>query len=320
MVITVGPFEAAAALQGVGPADQPSHLRTRLRSAIQSGGLVLPGATDTLGLRLIQRAGFAAAYLTGAGLANALYGLPDIGLLSSGEVLDHVTRLANSTALPLIVDADTGFGGPLAAMRTARLLERAGAAAIQIEDQEMPKRCGHFDEHTLIPAEHMVAKIEAVRQGLQDPATVLIARTDARGVYGIDEALRRATLYRAAGADILFVEAPRSTEELARIGAEMRGTPLLVNVVEGGKTPELPVAMYRQLGFEIVLYANYLMRSVMHAAASALTHLAEQGETMSRAPHMATWQQRQDLFNLRQFTAAEAHFDAAIPELKEPGS
>jgi len=320
MAITRGPFEAAAALQGVGPAEQPSQLRTRLRAAIQSGGLVLPGATDALGLRLVERAGFAAAYITGAGLANALYGLPDLGLTSSGEVLDHVTRLANSTALPLVVDADTGFGGPLAAMRTARLLERAGVAAIQIEDQEMPKRCGHFDHHTLIPAEHMAAKIEAVRQGLQDPATVLIARTDARGVHDVEEALRRATMYRDAGADVLFVEALRSTDELARVGAELRGVPLLVNVVEGGKTPELPVTAYRQLGFEIILYANYLMRSVMHAAAAALTHLAEHGETISRASRMATWQQRQDLFNLREFTAAEAHFDAVTPQVREPAS
>jgi 2-methylisocitrate lyase-like PEP mutase family enzyme len=295
-------------------------LRARLRAAIEAGALVLPGATDALGLRLVERAGFAAAYLTGAGLANALYGLPDLGLISAGEVVDQVARLANSTSLPLVVDADTGFGGPLAAMRTARLLERAGAAAIQIEDQEMPKRCGHFDHHTLIPAEHMAAKIEAVRQGLQDPATVLIARTDARGVHGIDEALRRAEVYRAAGADVLFVEALRSTDELARVGAELQGTPLLVNVVEGGKTPELSVAEYRELGFEIVLYANYLMRSVMHAATAALAHLAAHGETTTRAAHMATWQARQELFNLPQFTAAEAHFDAAVSQLKEPGS
>jgi len=317
MASSVGFFEDVAALQGVGPADQPALLRARLRAAIETGGLVLPGATDALGLRLIERAGFAAAYITGAGLANALYGLPDIGLISSGEALDHVTRLANSTALPLVVDADTGYGGPVTAMRTARLLERAGVAAIQIEDQEMPKRCGHFDDHSLIPAAHMAAKIEAVRQGLQDPATVLIARTDARGVYGIEEALRRAALYRAAGADVLFVEALRSTDELARVGAELSGTPLLVNVVEGGKTPELSVAAYHKLGFGIVLYANYLMRSVMHAATGALAHLAEHGETMSRAPHMATWQQRQDLFNLRQFAAAEAHFDAAVAEPAE---
>lgn len=307
----VGPYDAA--LPGVGPSDPPSVLRTRLRAAVAAGGLVLPGATDALGLRLVERAGFAAAYLTGAGLANALYGLPDLGLISAGEVVDHVGRLANATALPLVVDADTGYGGPLTAMRTARLLERAGAAAIQIEDQEMPKRCGHFDDHALIPAEHMAAKIEAVRQGLQDPATVLVARTDAAGVYGVDEALRRAALYRDAGADVLFVEALRTTDDLARVGAELDGTPLVVNVVEGGKTPELSVAEYGELGFGIVLYANYLMRSVMHAGALALDHLMGQGETRSRAPHMASWSDRQELFHLSRFTAAEAHFDAVTP-------
>jgi 2-methylisocitrate lyase-like PEP mutase family enzyme len=307
----VQPFAAAIGLAGVGPAPSARERRVALRAAMASGTLVLPGATDAMGVRLIERVGFSAAYATGAGLANAQYGLPDIGLISLGEVAEHVCRLAAATRLPLVVDADTGFGGPVMAMRAARLLERAGAAAIQLEDQEMPKRCGHFDAHTLIPAEHMQAKLVAVRQALEDDATVVIARTDARSVHGIDEAIRRARLYVEAGADVIFVEAPRSVDELRKVGKELAGTPLVVNVVEGGKTPELPLETYRELGFGIVLFANFLMRCMMRAGQEGLAHLREHGETESWVDRMAGWEERQALFNLPAFQAAEAHYDAA---------
>lgn len=303
------PFDAAEALVGVGPGPTATQRRERLRALLTQGTLVLPGATDALGLRLVEQAGFDAAYVTGAGLANAQHGIPDLGLVSLGEVADHVDRLASSTTLPLVVDADTGFGGPVMAMRAARRLERAGAAALQLEDQEMPKRCGHFDQHALIPATHMQAKLVAVRQALDDRATVLVARTDARSVHGIDEAIRRGLAYAEAGADVLFVEAPRTVDELARVGRELRGIPLVVNVVEGGKTPQLGLQEYRELGFSVVLFANFLMRSMMHAGAEALAHLAATGETASRNDRMATWQDRQDMFHLPEFLAAEAHFD-----------
>jgi 2-methylisocitrate lyase-like PEP mutase family enzyme len=277
---------------------------------LAAGSLVLPGATDALGVRLIESAGFDAAYATGAGLANAQYGVPDIGLVSLGEVADHVDRLASATRLPLVVDADTGFGQPVMAMRTARRLERAGAAALQLEDQEMPKRCGHFDHHALVPAEHMQSKLVAVRQALEDPATVVIARTDARSVHGIDEAIRRGHAYLEAGADVIFIEAPRTVEELERVGRELRGVPLVVNVVEGGKTPQLTLSEYRDLGFAVVLYANFLMRATIRAGAEALAHLRGTGDTASYTGRIATWQERQALFHLPEFSAAEAHFDA----------
>ncbi|ADU49648.1 isocitrate lyase/PEP mutase family protein [Intrasporangium calvum] len=304
------PFAAVETLVGVGPMPTPTERRERLRALLAAGTLVLPGATDALGVRLIESAGFDAAYATGAGLANAQYGVPDIGLVSLGEVADHVDRLASATRLPLVVDADTGFGQPVMAMRTARRLERAGAAALQLEDQEMPKRCGHFDHHALIPAQHMQAKLVAVRQALEDPATVLIARTDARSVHDIDEAIRRGHAYVEAGADVIFVEAPRTVEELERVGRELRGVPLVVNVVEGGKTPQLTLAEYRDLGFAVVLFANFLMRATIRAGAEALAHLREAGETASYAGRIATWQERQTLFHLPEFSAAEAHFDA----------
>lgn len=304
------PFARAAELLGVASDVTAHDKRVALRASIAEGTLVLPGATDTMGARLVERAGFAAGYLTGAGLANAAYGLPDIGLVSLAEVVAHVDRVANAVRIPLVVDADTGYGNAVSVMRTVQMLERAGAAGIQLEDQEMPKRCGHFDSHALIPAEHMAAKIVAARQACQDEATVIVARTDARSVHGIDEAISRGRLFVEAGADVLFVEAPRTREELERVGHELAGTPLLVNVVEGGKTPQLSLEEYEELGFTVVLFANYLMRSMMSAGREALAHLAATGETGSRVDRMASWQERQELFNLPVFSEAEVWFDS----------
>lgn len=303
-------FARADALTGVGPMPSAHERRLALRAALAGGApLVLPGVTDALGARLVESAGFAAAYATGAGLANSQYGLPDLGLISLGEVVEHVSRLTEATRLPLVVDADTGYGGPLSAMRTVRLLERAGAAGLQLEDQEMPKRCGHFDDHTLIPAAHMQTKIAAAVEARTDEALVVVARTDARSAEGIDAAIDRGHAYVEAGADVLFVEAPRTVEELALVGKELAGTPLVVNVVEGGKTPQRTVTEYADLGFTVVLHANYLMRSMMSAGREALAHLAEHGETASRVDRMATWQERQELFHLPEFTEAEAFYD-----------
>lgn len=297
-------------LPGVGPSPSAHQRRTALRSLLaEEAPLVLPGVTDALGIRLVERAGFRSAYVTGAGLANAQFGLPDIGLIALPEVVEQVGRISGASELPVVVDADTGHGGPLAAMRSVRLLEQAGAAAIQIEDQEMPKRCGHFDDHRLIPTEHMQSKIAAAAAAREDSALVLLARTDACGVEGIDAAIRRAHAYWEAGADALFVEAPRTVEDLARVGRELAGVPLVVNVVEGGKTPQLTVAEYGQLGFSMVLYANFLMRSLIHAGRGALAHLHSAGETSSRADQMASWEERQELFHLPAFTAAQRHYD-----------
>ncbi|MDC5698837.1 oxaloacetate decarboxylase [Intrasporangium calvum] len=301
--------QTVAGLPGLAAASSAHQRRLALRERMASGPLVVPGVTDALGVRLAERAGFQAAYATGAGLANAQFGLPDVGLISLPEVADHAERIASATELPLVVDADTGFGGPLMAVRAARMIERAGAAALQIEDQEMPKRCGHFDTHALIPAEHMASKIAAVREGLEDAATVLIARTDARSVHDIEEAIQRAKLYARAGADVLFVEAPRTVEELRMVGNELAGTPLVVNVVEGGKTPLLGVGEYADLGFDVVLFANFLMRALMRAGHDALRHLAAAGETSSYTAKIASWEERQGLVHLADFMSAEAAYD-----------
>jgi 2-methylisocitrate lyase-like PEP mutase family enzyme len=278
---------------------------------------VLPGVSDALGARLVERCGFDAVYATGAGIANAQFGVADVGLIDLGSVTGQVERISDSTALPLIVDADTGFGGPLSVMRTVHLLERAGAAGIQLEDQQMPKRCGHFDGHQLVDASEMVAKIHAVRQAgadTDDGALVLVARTDARSAVGLDEALRRGHAYLRAGADVLFVEAPRSAEELARIGAEFTGVPLVANIVEGGKTDQLSVAELHGLGFRVMLYANFLMRAMAHAGREALTYLREHGETNGYADRILSWEQRQDLFALPELTALDDRFAEIIEE------
>ncbi|MDN4161769.1 isocitrate lyase/PEP mutase family protein [Nocardioides abyssi] len=312
-----GPW--AHALTGVGRMPSAHERRLALRAALEGPGpLVLPGVTDALGARLAEHAGFSAVYATGAGMANAQHGVPDLGLVSLGEVVDHVGRLTEATALPVVVDADTGYGGPLSAMRTVRLLERAGAAALQLEDQEMPKRCGHFDDHRLVPTAHMQAKISAALEARTDDALVLVARTDARSAEGIDAAIERGHAYVEAGADVLFVEAPRTVDELARVGKELAGVPLVVNVVEGGKTPQLPLEEYAALGFDVALFANYLMRSMLAAGRDALAHLAATGETATRADRMATWQERQQLFHLPEFGAAEAHYDRPWQQTGSP--
>jgi 2-methylisocitrate lyase-like PEP mutase family enzyme len=296
-------------LQGIATTTTATEKRRELRRLIDEARLLVPGATDALGARLITRSGFRAAYASGAGIANAQFGVPDVGLISLAEVVEQVGRITASTDLPVIADADTGFGGPLTAMRAVSLFERAGVAAIQIEDQEMPKRCGHFDDHRLISSGHMQAKIAAVVAARQDESLVLVARTDARSAEGLTQAVDRAHAYVEAGADVIFIESPRTVDELALIGKELAGVPLVVNVVEGGKTPELSVAEYADLGFSVVLYANYLMRSMMHSGLAALAHLRDAGETVSRADRMVTWEERQSLFNLPAFAAAERHYD-----------
>ena len=289
----------------------PHQLRLQLREALtRREPLLVPGATDALSARLIERTGFGAIYVTGAGMANAQYGLPDMALVSLAEVVENVSRITAAVDTPVIVDADTGHGGPLNAMRTVTLLERAGVAALQLEDQEMPKRCGHFDNHALIPAGHMASKIDAAVQARRDEAMVLIARTDARSAEGhIDAAIERGHLYLEAGADALFVEAPRTDEELAQVAAAFPGVPLVVNVVEGGKTPQRTAQAYSEMGFNLVLYANFLMRAALHASKHSLQYLMEHGGTGGYQHNILSWSERQELVDLSETARAEAFYD-----------
>lgn len=239
--------------------------------------LVAPGVYDALTALIARRAGFDALYVSGAGIAYSRLGRPDIGLVGMSEVVQMVTLIRDRVDAHLIVDADTGYGNALNVQRTVRLLERAGASAIQIEDQDFPKRCGHLDDKALITAPEMAGKIRAAVDARSSADTLIIARTDAVAVEGFDRALARAALYRDAGADVLFVEAPRERDELAHIAARLgKSTPLMVNMVEGGKTPILPADELEGLGFSLVIFPGAIVRTLAKAAedfyASLKTH------------------------------------------------
>jgi 2-methylisocitrate lyase-like PEP mutase family enzyme len=269
-------------------------VRELLSTRSGSGPLILPGAPDALTARMAESLGFDAVYVTGAGVTNARLGVPDLGLVTLTELGDTVEAVREAVTIPIVVDADTGFGGPLNVRRTVRALQRRGADAIQLEDQVFPKRCGHFAGKEVIPAPEMVAKLHAALDARADDALLIIARTDARQMLGLEAALQRAQLYRDAGADIIFVEAPESRDELAEVGRRLDG-PLLANVVEGGATPQLPAAELGALGFDIVLYANAALRGALRGMQVVLEHLRATGSTLGALDQMLGWEQRQEL-------------------------
>src|SRR5579871_1861342 len=232
----------------------PATARLRVLLA-QPDLLVAPGAYDALSARLIAQAGFPAVYMTGFGTAASVLGQPDVGLLTMSEMVARAAALAAVVGgLPLIADADTGYGNPINVRRTVREYERAGVAAIHIEDQVWPKKCGHMEGKQVIPSDEMVQKIRAAVDARQDPDFVIIARTDANAVYGLEDALQRGRAYRDAGADVIFIEAPRSLEELQAIARTFEGVPLLYNWAESGKTPLLPLGDIHALGFKLVIF------------------------------------------------------------------
>jgi len=249
-------------------------LRTRLtRRPI----LVAPGVYDALTAHLAEQAGFSALYVSGAAIAYTRLGRPDIGLVSMSEVTDVITMIRDRVSASLIVDADTGYGNALNVGRTMRLFERAGANAIQLEDQAFPKRCGHLDGKALIPAEEMIGKIKAALDARHARETLVIARTDAIAVEGFERAISRAASYRNAGADILFVEAPKTPEELKRIPAALSGVPLMANMVEGGKTPPLSASDLQAIGFSLVIFPGGIVRALARTAAEFYVSLAAHG-------------------------------------------
>ena len=291
-------------------------MRELFSTRADSGPLILPGASDALSARVIEAVGFAAAYITGAGVTNARLGVPDLGLITLTELADTVEAVREAVTIPIVVDADTGFGGPLNVRRTVQTLERRGANAIQLEDQQFPKRCGHFAGKEVIPAAEMVAKLHAALDARRDPDTVIIARTDARQMLGLEAALERAQRYRAAGADVIFVEAPESRDELAEIGRRLDG-PLLVNIVEGGATPQLPADELQQLGFDIVLYANAALRGAVHGMQRVLEQLKRTGSTDGVLEQMIGWEERQALVGKPVFDTFSERY--ATPETSERG-
>jgi 2-methylisocitrate lyase-like PEP mutase family enzyme len=249
-------------------------LRTRLaRKPI----VVAPGVYDALTAHLAERAGFSTLYVSGAAIAYTRLGRPDIGLVAMNEVAETISMISDRVRANLVVDADTGYGNALNVGRTMRLFERAGARAIQLEDQAFPKRCGHLDDKTLIPPEEMIGKLKAALDARRSRETLVIARTDAVAVEGFDRAVARAVSYRDAGADILFIEAPKTRAELQRIAPAVSNVPLMANMVEGGKTPPLNATELEAIGFSLVIFPGAIVRVLARAADEFYTALAAKG-------------------------------------------
>jgi len=280
----------------------------RLKALLgRRAAVTVPGAANALFARVIEDLGFEAVYVTGAGIANMLLGVPDVGLTTMTEVSETVAAIADVVSVPIIVDADTGYGNAVNVVRTVRTLERAGAAGIQIEDQVFPKKCGHFAGKDVIAAEEMVQKIKAAVDARRDPSLQIIARTDARAVEGLERALDRARAYVAAGADATFVEAPASLEELARIPQAL-DVPQVANIVFGGRTPDPGRDKLAELGFSIVLYANAALQAALKASYDVLGVLKAEGSLHSVADRLASFEERQRAVAKDEWDAREARY------------
>jgi 2-methylisocitrate lyase-like PEP mutase family enzyme len=285
-------------------------VRRDFRTLLAPGAaVVLPGVSNALAARVVADLGFPAAYVTGAGIANTFLGIPDNGLVTLTELADHVAAIRSVFPGPLMVDADTGFGNAVNVVRTVKLLERAGADAIQIEDQVFPKRCGHFDGKSVIPKAEMVAKIKAAVDARSDPDLLIVARTDAIATHGFQAAIERAGAYREAGADVSFVEAPQTLDEIAAI-PRLLPWPQIINMVLGGRTPELPNEKLRELGFAAVLYANVALQSALRGMQAALSVLRKDGRMGDAGKLAVDFAERQRLVGKAEFDALERKYKA----------
>ena len=266
--------------------------------------VVAPGAHDALTAKIIEQVGFSAVYMTGYGQAASHLGKPDVGLLTLTEMVARASNIVEAVNVPVIADADTGFGNAVNVMRTVREYEKAGVAAIQLEDQVAPKKCGHMTGRQVVSKEEMVGKIKAAVDVRTDPDLMIIARTDARTVHGIGEALERAKAYEAAGADILFIESPESVDEMKQITTSFK-VPVLANMVEGGRTPFLPVQELQGLGYDLVIFPTASTYLVTKALTRLMTVLKETGTTASLIPEMITFEEFNDLIGLTKIRELE---------------
>lgn len=289
----------------------PISKARRLRELVDRQTLVLPGAFNALTAMQIERAGFHALYISGAGL-SAARGLPDIGLLSLTEVVSDAATIANAVAIPAIVDVDTGFGPPLVVMRTVKEFEQAGLTGIQIEDQELPKKCGHLPGKRLISTSDMVNKICAASEARRDRAFFIIARTDARAVEGLESAVRRARAYIDAGADAIFPEALESADEFRAFARQLMKeggkAPLVANMTEFGKTPYLSVAEFEDLGYRLVLFPVTALRMATKAIDQMLSELRSRGTQRNLLAQMQTRQELYDLLRYAEYEQRDRHF------------
>ena len=279
----------------------------RLRQLMaRPGAIMAPGVADAMNARIVAKHDFEAIYMTGAGTTAVRLGMPDVGLITMTEMADNAGRIAEASGLPLIADGDNGYGGVLNVRRTVQAYERAGVAAIHIEDQVMPKRCGHLSGKTLVPQGEMESKIKAAVDARVDPDFVVIARTDAIAVEGFDAALERAVRYREAGADMLFVEAP-GMEQLPLMQPRL-AAPLLYNMASSGKTPFLGRDEIERLGFKLIIYPNWIMLAAIRAANHVLTTLKETGSIASLTGEVANFREFFDLMGMPEVQAMEARY------------
>jgi len=282
---------------------------TRLRELLRSGEVIVaPGVWDGLSARLVARAGFVAAYATGGGIARSM-GYPDLGLLSLSEIVDRLANIVEHARVPVIADADTGYGNALNAQRAVREFERAGVAALHLEDQTFPKRCGHYDDKAVVPTREMTQKLRAARDAMTDTDIVLIARTDALAVEGLEAAIDRAHAYASAGADVIFVEAPVSVEQIETIARRVP-QPKLINMFQGGKTPLVPVARLKTLGYQIVIVPSDLQRAAIRAMDDVLAALARDGSSAALADRMASFKDRESVVDTAAYLARDAEYGA----------
>lgn len=277
----------------------------------QDGIIMAPGCFDALSAKIIEKAGFECIYMTGYGTSAALLGKPDVGLLSMEEMVSNAERIASAVNIPIIADADTGYGNPLNVIRTVRAYERAGVSAIHIEDQAIPKRCGHMEGKEVISAEEMVSKIKAAVDARTNKDFKIIARTDARSVLGLEEAIRRGKLYKEAGADIIFVESPYSVEEFKRIAQEI-DAPLLANMAEGAKSPMLSAKELEELGYKIVIYPIGMLLASVRAMMNMAREIKEKGTNRDLLKEMVSFQEFNEFIGLREYNEMAKRYKEVI--------
>jgi methylisocitrate lyase len=268
--------------------------------------LVAPGAFDGLSARLVEKAGFPLIYVTGGGIARSM-GYPDMGLLTLSEVISRVKNIVDVTEIPALADADTGYGNALNVMRTVREFETVGVAGIHIEDQITPKKCGHYEGKSLVSEEEMIKKIEAAKEARTDSDFVIIARTDARAVEGLEKAIQRGKRYAGAGADMIFVEAPQSVEEIKKI-ADAISAPLLINMFKGGKTPFVPMKELETIGYRVAIVPSPLQLAAIHAMKELLQVLKREGTIEPFSERMASFRERDEIVDLPKYEKLEKRF------------
>lgn len=278
------------------------------RERLQQGGaMLLPGAANALAARVIEDLGFGGVYLSGAGLTNTFLGKPDLGFISLPEIAQHTAAIRDATELPIVVDADTGFGNALNVRHTVRTLERAGASAIQLEDQVNPKRCGHFSGKDVVSLDEARSRIRAAVDARQDPNLLIVARTDARATLGYQAALDRAAAFIEDGADITFIEAPENVDEVRGIPSALNGTPQLINLVIGGRTPIIPLDELDEMGFSLVLYANVALQGAVFGMQAALGALKE-NRMLDESGPVASFAERQRMVRKSEYDALEKRY------------